>query len=196
MVSHGVHTELNRVRFEESFSWRRTGRLWFLAFFPSPFLGALTFTLYNPSWLILALHLLVRQVLTSVLVPSVVPLCFLLVTMIEITLSRRLFSLTWLRRWRVHLMRRGRIHPEPVSHRTPTWVPFYSHLLQGACLGVAFNETLLFPLKSWSAEDRVILGCSPRHFGLSPFVLDKYPPRHRPRVLIERGPDHKFPDPT
>ena len=120
---------------EESFSWRRIGRLWFLAFFPSPFLGALTFTLYSPSWLILALHLLIRQVPTSVLVPSAVPSCFLLVAMIEVTLSRCLFSLTWLGRWRVHLMRRGRIYPKPVSHRTPTWVPFYSPLLQGAFWG-------------------------------------------------------------
>ena len=36
VISHGVHIKLNRVRFEESFSWRRTGRLWFLAIFPSP----------------------------------------------------------------------------------------------------------------------------------------------------------------
>ena len=41
IVSRDVHTELNRVRFEESFSWRRTERLWFLAFFPSPPLGLL-----------------------------------------------------------------------------------------------------------------------------------------------------------
>ena len=106
-----------------------------MAIFPSPFFGALTFTLYSPSWLILALHLLIRQVPTSVPVPSAVTPCFLLVAMIEVTLSRRLFSLTWLGRWRVHLMRRGRIYPEPVSHRTPTWVPFYSHLLQGAFWG-------------------------------------------------------------
>ena len=63
-------------------------------FSQSPFFGELIFTLYNPSWLILALHLLVRQVLTSVSVPSVVPSYFLLVAMIEITLSKRLFSLT------------------------------------------------------------------------------------------------------
>ena len=113
----------------ESFFWRRVGRLWFLAIFPSPLLGALTFTLYSPSWLILALHLLVGQVPTSVPVPSAVPPYFLLVAMIEVTLSRRLFPLTWSERWRVHLMRRGRIYPEPVLHRTPTWVPFYSLLL-------------------------------------------------------------------
>ena len=60
-------------------------------------------------------------------------------------------------------------------------------------MGATIIETLLFPLKSWSAEDRVILGCSIRHFGLSPFVLSKYPPRHGPQVLIERGLDHKLP---
>ena len=114
---------------------RQSGRLWFLAFFPIPFLGASTFTLYSPSWLILALHLLIRQVPTSVPVSSAVPPYFLLVAMIEVTLSRRLFSLIWLGCWRVHLMRRRRIYPEPVSHRTPTWVPFYSHLLQEAFWG-------------------------------------------------------------
>ena len=88
-------------------------------FSPPLFLGASTFTLYSSSWLILAFHLLIRQVPTLVPVPSAVPPCFLLVAMIEVTLSRRLFSLTWLRRWRVHLMLRGRIYPEPVSHRTP-----------------------------------------------------------------------------
>ena len=35
--NHGVHTKVNHVRFEESFSSIRSGRLWFLAFFPSPF---------------------------------------------------------------------------------------------------------------------------------------------------------------
>ena len=134
VVCHGVQTELNHVR-SRSFSpgggLRGSG---FLSFFPGLF-GASTFTLYSPSWLILALHLLIRQVPTSVPVPSAVLPYFLLVAMIEVTLSRRLFSLIWLGRWQVHLMRRGRIYPEPVSHRTPTWVPFYSHLLQGAFWG-------------------------------------------------------------
>ena len=79
---------------QESFFQRQAGRLWFLAIFPSPpFFSALTFTLYSPSWLILSLHLLVRQVLTSVPVPSAVPSYFLLVAMIEVTPSKRLFSL-------------------------------------------------------------------------------------------------------
>ena len=68
----------------ESFSWRWAGRLWFLAIFPSPLLGAPTFLLYSPYWLILALHLLVRQVLSSVSITSTVPSYFLLVAKIEI----------------------------------------------------------------------------------------------------------------
>ena len=147
-----------------------------MAIFPSPFFGALTFSLYSPSWLILALHLLVKQVPAFVPIPSAVPPYFLLVAMIEVTLSRSLFSLTWSGRWRVHLMWRGRIYPEPVSHRTPTWVPFYSNLLQGA----GFNEMLLFPLKSWSVEDRVILGCAP---GISAF-----PYSSSANTLLDTGP--------
>ena len=59
--NHDVHTKVNHVRFVESFSSKRSRRLWFLAFSPSPpILGASTFTLYNPSWLILALHLLIK----------------------------------------------------------------------------------------------------------------------------------------
>ena len=119
----------------EYFSWRWAGRLSFLAIFPSPPFGALIFTLYSPSRSILALHLLVKQVPTSIHVPSAVPPCFLLVAMIEVTLSRRLVSLTWSGRWWVHLMRRGCIYSEPVVHRTPTWVPFYSHFLRGAFWG-------------------------------------------------------------
>ena len=61
--NHGVHTKVSHVRLEESFSSIRSGRLWFLAFFP-PFFGASTFTLYSPSWLILTLHLLIKQVPT------------------------------------------------------------------------------------------------------------------------------------
>ena len=98
--------------------------------------------------MILALHLLIRQVPTSVLIPSAVPPYFLLVTMIEVTLSRRLFSLIWSGRWWMHLMRRGRIYPELVSHRTPTWVPFYSHLIQGAFFfGGSHHRDVAFPLE-------------------------------------------------
>ena len=167
-----------------------------MAIFPSHFFGALTFTLYSLSWWILAIHLLIRQVPTSVLVPSAVLPCFLLVATIEVTLSRRLFSLTWSGRWRVHLMRRGRIYPDPVSHRTPMWVPFYSHFLKGAFFGGSHHRDVALPLE--------VLECRgqghPRLFHSTlrpfPFVLGKYPPRHGPWALIECGPDHKFPGPT
>ena len=55
-----------------------------MAIFPSLLLGAPTFLLYSPSWLILALHLLVRQVLIFVSIPSTVPSNFLLVAKIEV----------------------------------------------------------------------------------------------------------------
>ena len=103
----------------------------FWPFFPAPFLGAIIFTLYSPSLLILALHLLVKQVPTSVPVPSAASLCFLLVAITESTLFRRLFSLIWLGRLWTHSIRRGRIYLEPPPHRTPTWAPFYSPLLLG-----------------------------------------------------------------
>ena len=103
-----------------------------MAFFPSLLFGASVFTLYSPSWLILALHLLIRQVPIQVPVPSAASPCFLLVAITEATLFRHRFSLIWLRRLWTHSMRRGRIYLEPPPHRTPTWVLFYSPLLLGA----------------------------------------------------------------
>ena len=117
---------------EKSFSSAWPGMLWFLAFFPSPPFGASVFTLYSPSWLILALHLLIRQVRIQVSVPSAVSPYFFLVAITEVTLFRHLFSLIWLGRLWTYSMRRGRIYLEPPPHRTPTWVPFYSPLLLGA----------------------------------------------------------------
>ena len=60
----------------------------------------------------------------------------------------------------------------------------------------AFDDMSLFPLKSWDAEDRVILGCISKLFGLSPLVLGNYSLRHGPWVLMESGPGHKFSGPT
>ena len=61
----------------------------------------------------------------------------------------------------MHLMLRGRIYPEPISHCTPHVGPILLASPSGGFLGAALNEMLLFPLKSWSAEDRVILNCTP-----------------------------------
>ena len=101
-------------------------------FSPAIFFGASVFTLYSPSWLILALHLLIRQVPIQVSVPSAASPYFLLVAITETTLFRRLFSLIWLGRLWTHSMRRGRIYLEPPPLRTLTWVPLYSPLLLGA----------------------------------------------------------------
>ena len=64
--NHDVHTKVSHVLFVESFSSKRSGlegsSSW--PFFPASFFGASTFTLYSPSWLILTLHLSVRQVPT------------------------------------------------------------------------------------------------------------------------------------
>ena len=83
---------------------------------------------------------------------------------------------------------------------TPTLYPHVSPILltssSGGALEAAFDDMSLFPLKCWDAEDRVILGCISRLFGLSPLVLGNYSPRHRFWVLMESGPGHKFSGPT
>ena len=66
----------------------------------------------------------------------------------------------------------------------------------GGVLEAAFDEMSLFPLKSWDAEDMVILGWVSRLFGISLLVLGNYPPRHGPWALVESGPGRKFSGPT
>ena len=63
-------------------------------------------------------------------------------------------------------------------------------------LEAAFDDMSLFPLKSWDTEDRVILGCISKLFGLSLLVLGNYSPWRGPWVLLESGPGHKFSGPT
>ena len=180
----------------ESFSWRWAGRLWFLAIFPSPLLGAPTFLLYSPSWLILALHLLVRQVLISVSIPSTVPSYFLLVAKIEVYTVQTSFLIN--RIWTLA----GAFNAEgthfPWSNFTPCFpvgpIPLTSP--SGGCLGITFTKTLIFSLKSWRAEDRVVLSRSPWHPGHQSFVLGTRPLRHGPWAQIEFGPDCKLPGPT
>ena len=152
---------------------------------PFPFLGALVsdplfvaqaFTLYSPSRLILTLHLLIRQVPTRVPIPSAASPYFLLVAVIEITLFRSLFPSIWLGRLLAHSMWRWRLFLEPLPLRTPILLAFSS----GGALEAAFNDMSFFPFKSWDAEDRVILSCISRLFGLSLLVLGNYSPRHGP----------------
>ena len=66
----------------------------------------------------------------------------------------------------------------------------------GGLLEAAFDDMSLFPSKPWDAEDRVILDCVSRLFGLSLLVLGNYLPRHGPWALVESGPGRKFSGPT
>ena len=83
---------------------------------------------------------------------------------------------------------------------TPTRYPHVGPILLASSsegiLEAAFDEMSLFPLKSWDAEDRVILSCVSRLFGLSLLVLNNYPPRRGPWALMESGPGRKFSGPT
>ena len=66
----------------------------------------------------------------------------------------------------------------------------------GGLLEAALDDMSLFPSESRDAEDRVILGCVSRLFGLSLLVLGNYPPWHGPWASVESGPDRKFSGPT
>ena len=156
----------------ESFSWRWAGRLWFLAIFPSPLLGAPTFLLYSPSWLILALHLLVKQMLISVSIPSIVPSYFLLVAKIEIYTVQTSFLIN--RIWALADAFNAEGTHFPWSNPTPCFpmgpLPLTSP--SGGCLGIASTKMLAFSLKLWDAEDRVVS---------QPFPLTPRPSIIRPR---------------
>ena len=58
----------------------------------------------------------------------------------------------------------------------------------GSALEVAFDDVSLFPFGPQDAEDRVILGCISKPFGLSLLVLGNYSPRRGPWALMESGP--------
>ena len=165
--------------------------------FPQPSLfGATTFLLYSPSWLILALHLLVGQMFISVSIPSIVPSYFLLVTKIEVYTVQTSFLIN--RIWTLA----GAFNTEgthfPWSNFTPCFrvglIPLISS--SEGYLGIVFTSTLVFSLKFWNAEDRVV----PQSFPLTPghwiFVLGKRPPRHRPWAQIKFGPDCRLLGPT
>ena len=166
----------------------------------TPLFWSTSFFFYIPFWLILTLHLFTRQDPIRMSVPSAASPYFLLVVLTESTLFRRLLSLIWLGHLWVHLMQWWRIYLKPPPLRIPTWVPFYPPLLPGAFWGPpsTWRRSPLWRLgmQTWDAEDRVILGCAPRLFSLSLFVLGKFPPWHGPWTLVERGPCHKFSGPT
>ena len=141
------------------------------------------FVLYSPSWLILALHFLVRQVLTSVSIPSTVSSYFLLVAKIEITPSKRLFSLTGSERWQVHLMRRGRIFLDPILHPAFPWAPS-THILFRRLFGNSLHQDVDLSIE--------VLECR-RQDSPQPFPLTPRPsiicPRHQISSARALGPD-------
>ena len=75
---------------------------------------------------------------------------------------------------------------------TPTLYPRASPILltfsSGSASEVAFDDVSFFLFSSQDAEDRVILGCIFRPFGLSLLVLGNYSPRRRPWALMKSGP--------
>ena len=54
-------------------------------------------------------------------------------------------------------------------------------------MGAAFDDMSFFPSRPWDAEDRVILRCISRPFGLSLHILDNDSPRRGLFTLIESG---------
>ena len=131
VVSRGVHTKVV-VFAREVILLDAVWEVLVFGIFSQPLFGASVFTLYSLSWLIVALHLLIRQVPIQVPVSSTASPYFLLVAINEATLFRCLFSLIWLGRLWTHSMRRWCIYLEPPPHRTPTWVPSHSPFLLGA----------------------------------------------------------------
>ena len=161
------------------------GRAWcsyysFHFFFWVFLFGAWILTLYSPSQLILTFHLSIRQILTRVPVLSAASPYFLLIAIIETTLFRGLFPSMWLGCLLAHSMRRWRLLPEPIPRCTPVRVPFYLPFFSGSALEVAFDGVLSFPFRPWDAENKVILGCIPRLFGILILVLGNYSPRRGP----------------
>ena len=61
---------------------------------------------------------------------------------------------------------------------------------------VAFDDRLIFLLKSWEAEDKDILGCVYGPFGLSLLVLGNAHPWHGPWALMGSGPGSELSGPT
>ena len=101
-------------------------------FFSPPSSRGWILTLYSHFQLILTFHLLIKQVTTRVLVPSTAFPHFLLVAITETTLFRGLFPSMWPERLLAHSMWRWRLFLEPLPHRTPVQVLFYSPFLLGA----------------------------------------------------------------
>ena len=74
------------------------------------------------------------------------------------------------------------------SHTVPRASPILPVFSFESVLDAAFGDVSFFPFRPLDAEDRAILGCTFRPFGLSPLVLGNYSPRRGPWALMESGP--------
>ena len=116
---------------------------------------------------------------------------FLLVVITETTLLRGLFL-----PFPINVVRTfvSAFNAEVTSFpwTTPTLYPRASSIILAfsfrSTLEAAFGNVSFFPFGPWDAEDRDILGCIPRLFGLSLLVLGNYSPQRRPWALMESGP--------
>ena len=155
MVSfHGAHT---RSSFLYPWSPSPEGGLGgsrFSPFSPPPFCVP-TFLLYSPPWLILAFYLSVKQMLIPASIPSLVISYFPLVAWIEVYTVQTSFPINQLWVLAGAFIEGGTHFPwsnftlcfpvGPISLISPS----------RGCLGITSTRTLIFPLKFWSAEDRV-----------------------------------------
>ena len=82
------------------------------------------------------------------------------------------------------------------SHTVPRASPILLAFSSESALEVASDDVSLFLFSHREAEDRVILGCISRLFGLSLLILGNFSPQHEPWALMESGPGHKFSGPT
>ena len=153
-----------------------------------PFFGAWILTLYSPSQLILTFHLSIRQVTTRVPVSSS-PISRLP----PLSVSCNNWSHTVQESFPINVARTfvGAFNAEVTSFpwTTPTLYPRASPILlafsSGSALEAAFNVVSFFPFRPWDAEDRVILGCISRPFGLLLPVVGNYYPRREPWALMK-----------
>ena len=141
-------------------------------------------TLYSPSQLILTFHLLIRQITTRVLVPSVAFPHFLLVAVAEATLFRGPFPINAARTFVDAFNAEVTAFPWTAPTLYPHTRPTVLALSSGSALGVAFDGVLFFPSRFWDAEDGIVLSYISRPFGHSLHVLGNVYPRRGPWALM------------
>ena len=142
------------------------------------------FTLYSLSQLILTFHLLIRQVTTWVLVPSVAFPHLLLVVVTETILFSGPFPINAAKTFVSAFNAEVTVFPWTAPTLYPHARPTVLALSSGSALGAAFNGVPFLPSRFWDAEDMVVLSYISKLFGLSLHVLGNVSPRHGPWALM------------